>query len=751
MHGMDTAWQLRPLSKNEKEYAMNVFLSAVPYAGIALALAEGLLVIKRKPSREQMLLLVTIFATCIYFLGCCLGVDTQTLREAVMAEKIVRVSELFIAVFMFLFEVQMCKIPLSWRAKTALACFYILVLFLVITCDTHPLFYRTIAFTTEGIFPHPVMRYGIIWFLNMFVAIGCTLFVTFICFVRYKKAVTVYEKRQLRRLAMINLVAIAGMSFNAFGHINRYSISMIVYIINLMLMLLLFLKDRLLDTLVLAKDLALDVMGEGIIVAGADGEILYFNKRIGQLCDKISLGKSDFADGTLQCMNECLKNDGTFVLDGRIYLVSRHMIEMQYGNNSSLYVLSDVTQNHQYIQKLKELKEEAEAANMAKSSFVSSMSHEIRTPMNAIVGLTDVLLRRDWKPKEKRYLLNIKSSGSALLALINDLLDFSKIEAGKYEIVNDAYDMAQMLLDIQVIGHTRIGDRNIELVMDVDRKMPRMLFGDSLRIRQVLINLMNNAIKFTEKGSVTITVKQMKRNLDAEQIYFSVKDTGLGIKEEDQKVLFDAFTQVDIKKNRGKEGTGLGLAISHELVELMGGELRVKSEYGQGSEFYFTLWQEKKSDECIGSLSDVKELAKEDSDDGFTFTAPEVKILLVDDNDLNREVAAAVLEPLAMQIDFADNGQEALDMVQKKEYDLVFMDHYMPVMDGVEATKRIRCLGGDEYLQLPILALTADAVEGVREEFLAAGMNDFVSKPISVHEIVAAIMRWIPEDKLLKQ
>lgn len=402
------------------------------------------------------------------------------------------------------------------------------------------------------------------------------------------------------------------------------------------------------------------------------------------------------------------------------------------------------------LETMKALKEQAEAKNQAKSAFISNMSHEIRTPMNAIVGLTDVLLRKEWQDEEKGYLLHIKNSGEALLNLINDLLDFSKIEAGKFEITNDTYDIAQMLRDIQVIGQTRIADKDIALIMDVDENIPRLLYGDALRMRQVIINIMNNAIKFTNNGTVTVTVKQQERKDKRVQLYISVKDTGQGIKEQDLPSLFDAYIQVDLKKNQGKEGTGLGLSISQQLVELMGGELFVTSEYGKGSEFYFTVWEGIKDEEPMGNFAEIKEQPEEKGEEIFDFTMPEAKILLVDDNEINQEVAKALLEPLEMQIDMAFDGREALEMVQKNEqYDLVFMDHFMPVMDGVEAAKRIRALEGEYFRNLPIIALTADAMQGVKEEFFDAGMNDFTSKPISVKEITRVLQQWIPKEKIL--
>lgn len=398
------------------------------------------------------------------------------------------------------------------------------------------------------------------------------------------------------------------------------------------------------------------------------------------------------------------------------------------------------------IERLWEEKERADEANAAKSSFLSNMSHEIRTPMNAIVGLTEVLLRKEWPPEETGYLMNIKSSGNALLSLINDLLDFSKIESGKFVISEDTYDIAQMLRDIQIIGKTRIGDRPIELKMEIDSELPVKLYGDSLRIRQVVINIMNNAIKFTELGAVTVGVKVVQKKEDKVKLLISVCDTGQGIRREDMQKLFDAFTQVDIKKNRGKEGTGLGLAISKQLVELMGGTLQVESEYGRGSEFFFELWQEMRGEELLGDFESRQSAPQKESEEDIFFEAPEAKILLVDDNDINREVAVAMLEPLQLQIEVASNGSEALEMVQRKHYDLVFMDRYMPVMDGIEATVAIRKLEDDYYRQLPIIALTADAVAGVKEQFIEVGMNDFVSKPIRMKEICEKLKEWLPKE-----
>ncbi len=734
---------------------MHTFYIAVQYIGIMILMVEALYVMGQKPSKHQQYLLFLIFALCINFVGYLLELQSTFLREALTTVKFSYLGKSFLGITMFLFVMQICKVKIPVWVSRTLALVHIVIIFLVLNCEKHTLFYNSIEFVQEGDFPHLVLGHGVVYNLNCIILISYAAVMIGVCVHYYQRAHYVFEKKQFGNLLFINIVALLGFAIYISGVTKGYDITLLAYLIDTILLSVLIFRHRLFDTLTLAKDLAVDSLAEGLVVVDNDEKIIYFNQKAEQIYEKISLGK---AEPILEDMNDCILEKKNIIRDKQIYAVGSYMVEQESTYYGKMYVLTDVTDNYHYTKRMqeqaeimKELKEQAEAANQAKSLFVSNMSHEIRTPMNAIVGLTEVLLRKDWPIEDKKYLLNIKSSGKALLDIINDLLDFSKIEAGKFVITRDTYDIAQMLRDIQVIGDTRIGDKDVKLVMDVDREIPRLLYGDSLRIRQVLINIMNNAIKFTDKGSVTVQVQAKQREGKRVQLDFSVKDTGQGIKKQDLEHLFNAFTQVDLKKNRGKEGTGLGLAISRQLVELMGGTLLVESEYGKGSEFYFTLWEGIESEENIGDFGEVKEQAGDAGKDMFTFTLPEATILLVDDNEINREVAQALLEPFEMKIDVVSNGKEALDLVQQNHYDLVFMDHYMPVMDGVEATRRIRSLEGDYYKNLPILALTADAVQGVKEEFLAAGMNDFVSKPIAMKDITSALTRWIPKNKIVRK
>ena len=420
-------------------------------------------------------------------------------------------------------------------------------------------------------------------------------------------------------------------------------------------------------------------------------------------------------------------------------------------NNLSVFLTVENPDVHM-IEMLRMEKERADEANEAKSRFLSNVSHEIRTPMNAIVGLTEVLLRKEWPSEEKGYLLNIHNSGNALLNLINDLLDFSKIEAGKFEIVNDTYDMEQLLRDVHILGKVRIGNKKLELKMNIDPQLPKQLWGDGLRIRQVIINILSNAIKYTEQGVVTLTVKIVETGEESVKIYISVRDTGQGIRQEDLSKLFDAFTQVDIKRNQGKESTGLGLTISSQLVELMGGRLDVVSEYGSGSDFFFTVWQGIRTSEKMGDFHAVSNQAEDVSKKVYQcdYVAPDAHVLVVEDNEINQIVLQAILEPLKIQLDFAENGKEALEMIKNKKYQVILMDHYMPVMDGVETTIEIRNMEDQYYREIPIIALTADAVEGTKEQFYKIGMNDFLTKPVEMKKICKTLQEWIPSEYIVK-
>lgn len=405
---------------------------------------------------------------------------------------------------------------------------------------------------------------------------------------------------------------------------------------------------------------------------------------------------------------------------------------------------------HELIQ-MERQRQQALTASDAKGRFLANMSHEIRTPINAVLGMDTMILRETKEAQIKEYALDIQNAGQSLLALINDILDLSKIESGKLELLAEEYDFSSLIHDIMNMISMKAENKGLSVHLSIEEDLPSRLWGDDVRLRQVLVNLMNNAVKYTEQGSVNLSVQRAPSSFgtDIVSLTFHVTDTGIGIKEEDLSKLFSAFERIEEQRNRNIEGTGLGMSITTQLLELMGTNLQVDSIYGKGSDFYFTLEQKIVSAEPIGNLEErIRRQAKEYSYQTL-LTAPDAHLLVVDDNAMNRRVFKNLLKETLVQIDEAGSGMECLSLTRKNHYDLIFLDHMMPDMDGIETLHRL--MADTECLcrNVPVIALTANAVTGAKEMYLSEGFHSFLSKPISPDKLEQMLLDLLPAEKIV--
>ena len=411
-------------------------------------------------------------------------------------------------------------------------------------------------------------------------------------------------------------------------------------------------------------------------------------------------------------------------------------------------------QQQEYDEKVLRLeKKAADEANNAKSAFLADMSHEIRTPINAILGMNEMIMRETDEAQVLDYAKNIKSSGNSLLQLVNSILDFSKIEGGKMEIVPVKYSTKTMVNYVRNSIKERAAAKNLELITHIDPELPKELYGDDVRIEQIILNLLSNAVKYTPSGSVTFTLKALEKKDDTVQLYAEVADTGIGIKEEDMGRLFESFERLDTVKNRNIEGTGLGMSITTKLLHLMDSELKVKSKYGEGSVFYFSIWQKIEDPEPMGEYKESGESGQNTENlHGYreSFRAPKARILVADDTRMNLTVVINLLKTTGINIDTADNGEEALKLSEQTKYDVILLDQRMPGMDGVETLKAMRAQVTNKNTDTPVICLTADAIRGARDRYISEGFTDYLTKPVEGESLEKMLLEYLPEEKVEK-
>ncbi len=462
----------------------------------------------------------------------------------------------------------------------------------------------------------------------------------------------------------------------------------------------------------------------------------------------------------LSTIDERMKDTDIATLEylsyGEIWVRARFVVSARTAEGKVarvLWMLENIDEERKNREHLITLSERALAASEAKSAFLSNMSHEIRTPINSILGFNEMVSRETRESNVLEYSKNIRSAGDTLLGIINDILDFSKIESGKLELIEADYDLASLLNDLVNMTRARIGSKDLRLILRFDPDMPEGLYGDDVRIKQIITNILTNAVKYTEKGSVTFRVGHEKIEGDQDHVNLkvSVEDTGIGIKREDLSKIFSEFERVDQKKTRSIEGTGLGMSITQSLLSMMGSKLEVESIYGEGSVFSFTLLQKVINWDPIGDYERAYEkYAKNQERYNERFQAPDARVLIVDDTQMNLVVFAGLLKKTGVKIDTALSGDEGIRMAKMRRYDMIFLDHMMPSKDGIETLQEMRRLGAVDP-ETPVICLTANAISGAKEFYLEAGFTDYLSKPIDPKALEEMMYEYLPKHKITSE
>ncbi len=721
--------------------------------GVCVAFILLIIVARKEETAYKSALLLTIACCLVTLVSKCIYILGGSMDTLVTIGKLEYLGKSFANYCALMFMIRWRKLEVPGWLMNILLFINIGFYVLIATVDKHHLYYKhywlapsnvNLSGTSLEIQAAP-MYYVYMAFLLLEI-LACILIILSSFYARNNSPMQYKLKLHFMLLASV-LAPMILLSLRITGVLKGDDPTPLGILLSCVFMSAAVVKYGLFDPVKNAKNQIIENLGEGLIVVDAERHFLFMNPMANTLVESIKASHPDWTDRELY--QALCGEDGYLKWQEHHYQVEESAMKRSMITQAYMLTLMDVTKIMEQNRVMKELVEQARAASDAKSAFVSNISHEIRTPMNAIVGMTEIMLRRQHDKKDQDYLSNIRSSGQALLTIINDVLDYSKMESGKMQLYTEAYDTLSLFHDMKMTFENRIADSTLTLIYDVDQNIPCRLCGDAGRIRQIVMNLVSNAIKYTERGSVHFSVKMTGQTQEQATLCIEVTDTGIGIRKEDQEILFDSFQRVDVKKNRRIEGTGLGLTISKNLVEMMGGTIHVESEYGKGSKFFFTIEQQIVDATPISQTDyDRKGSSVVEKEAEAVFIAPDVHILVVDDNALNLLVACELLAPLQMQIDTAENGAQAVEMVRHMQYDLVLMDHMMPIMDGIETTRAIRSLEGDYYQRLPIIALTANAMVDAREQFVKAGMNGFIAKPIDFNIACEQIRRWIAPEKI---
>ena len=726
-------------------------LFGIQIAAVFLSFACIVIIMIQKNSAIAKYIMLTCICAFIQNTGYLMEMRSNNLDEAMMAVRFEYIGGSLILSAMMIFVFRYCKIELFDVFKWSLLAIDVAVLISVWAYEYTPLYYSGVSFADSGVMPHIVLSKGPLYIIFVVVMYLQFLASVAVSLIAYNRSSDVNMRKNYMILAIACAFPMLFHLTSAIGLIEGYDPAPLGGAVGVVIFVAGIAFRHMFDIVEMAHESILMELDEAVVILDYRYGFQEANRMAYELFPELhDLKAGEFiGDSNLKRVIEnSVEKDiviGGHSYDARLKEVYSNKVLVGY-----TIVLVDITENKQQLDKMTELREAADSANQAKSTFLASVSHEIRTPINVVVGMSDVILRDYEDTKLAEYANDIQEAAKSLLNLINDILDFSKIESGRTTLVNADYRTSRLFYDL-INTYEHRGDENgIEFKKDISTSIPAILYGDETRIRQIMTNILTNAFKYTHQGSVLLRAAFEWVDEESGNLIVSVEDTGIGIQQNDLDKLFEVFIRLDERINRSVEGTGLGLNITKKLLELMGGEIKVYSEYGKGSVFTVIIPQTVhcEHNQYMGEINVAKPVIGKRK--RVSYTAPLARVLVVDDSKTNLIVAKALLRDTKVQVVTASSGFECVELCEKNAFDVIFLDHRMPEMDGVETLHK---MNGMDHMSknAPVIMLTANAVSDAKEYYLGEGFSDFISKPISEETITDMLLKYLPEEKIERE